>query len=471
MDRTSTRRRLLRVAAAGAATGLAGCSGLAGTGGTGDDTDPPEGTAGPASTEDDTGTETATPAETATETRTPAAGPPPESVGLETLVDGLGAPVDVAFAPDADRRYVVEQGGLARVHEADGLREEPFLDLRDSIERGGEKGLLGLALHPEFAENRRAFVRYSAPRREGTPEDYRHTFVLAEFEAARDGRRVRRDSERALLEIPEPQGNHNAGDLAFGPDGYLYVAVGDGGSGGDRGDGHVEDWYDAVDGGNGQDVTENLLGSVLRIDIDGREDGKGYAVPEDNPLVGREGLDEHYAWGLRNPWRMSFDRGDLYVGDVGQNSYEEVNLVERGGNYGWNVMEGTHCFDTDDCPDETPPDVRGGEPLIDPIIEYPHSGDGVTGVSIIGGHVYRGSVLPALFGRYVFGDLNAGGRLFVATPSDGDGLWETSAVPMAGSDAGKLERILSFGRDADGELYVLGIGSDDGGVHRIVPAE
>ena len=462
MERTSTRRRLLRVAAAGAATGLASCSSLGSNPGTADDTDTPEPEATPS------GTPTAT--ATATATRTAATGEPPGSVGLETLADGLQGPVDVAFAPDADRRYVVEQRGVAHVHEGDGLREEPFLDLRDDIVSGGERGHLGLSLHPDFAENRRLYVRYSAPRREGTPESYSHTFVLAEFEATRDGRRVRRDSERTVLEIPEPQGNHNAGDLAFGPDGYLYVAVGDGGAGGDRGTGHVEDWYDGVEGGNGQDVTENLLGSILRIDIDRREDGKPYAIPEDNPLVGREGLDEHYACGLRNPWRMSFDRGNLYVGDVGQNRYEEVSLVERGGNYGWNVMEATHCFGADDCPDETPPDVRGGEPLIDPIIEYPHSGEGVSGVSVIGGYVYRGTALPGLFGRYVFGDLGADGGLFVGTPTDDGGLWETRVVRVVDADAGKLGRILSFGRDADGEVYVLGIGSNGGGLHRVVPA-
>jgi glucose/arabinose dehydrogenase len=465
MERTSTRRRLLRLAAAGAATGLAGCSSLGSNAGTADDTDTPEPAATP--------TGTPTPTETATATRTAATGAPPESVGLETLVDGLQGPVDVAFAPDADRRYVVEQRGVAYVHEGDGLREEPFLDLREDIDdRGNEKGLLGLALHPQFAENRRLYVRYSSPRRDGTPENYSHTFVLAEFEATRDGRRVRRDSERIVLEIPEPQGNHNAGDLAFGPDGYLYVAVGDGGAGGDQGTGHVEDWYDGVEGGNGQDVTENLLGSILRIDVDGRDDEKPYAIPEDNPLVGGEGLDEHYAWGLRNPWRMSFDRGDLYVGDVGQNEYEEVSLVERGGNYGWNVMEATHCFSANDCPDETPPDVRGGEPLIDPVIEYPHSGEEVSGVSVIGGYVYRGTGLPGLFGRYVFGDLGANGRLFVGTPSEDGGLWETHVVRVADPDAGKLDRILSFGRDADGEVYVLGAGSDSGGgLHRVVPAE
>ena len=467
MKRTSTRRRFLRVAAAGSAAGLAGCTGWAGNDGTGNNTKAPDG--GAQSTPSTTATATTGTTEatgTATESATAATGPPPESVGLETLVDGLRGPVDVAFAPGADSRYVVEQRGVAYVHEADGLRERPFLDLRDAITAGGEKGLLGLALHPEFAENRRLYVRYSAPRREGTPDDYSHTFVLAEFEATDDGRRVRRDSERTVLEIPEPQGNHNAGDLAFGPDGYLYVAVGDGGAAADRGTGHVDDWYEANGGGNGQDVTENLLGSILRIDVDRRDGERAYAIPEDNPLVGRDGLDEQFAWGLRNPWRMSFDGEDLYVGDVGQNRFEEVSLVRRGGNYGWNVKEATHCFGSGDCPDETPPDVRGGEPLVDPIIEYPHSGEGVSGVSVIGGYVYRGTALSGLFGRYVFGDLNAGGRLFVGTPSDGDGLWETHVVRVVDADAGKLGRILSFGRDPDGEVYVLG----GDGLHRIVPA-
>jgi glucose/arabinose dehydrogenase len=456
MERTSTRRRFLRAAAVGAATGLAGCSGAPPDDGSTVDTDTPEGQS-PATTP-----------ETATDTT--ATGPPPESVGLETLASGLGMPLAVAFAPDADRRYVVERGGLVRVHGPDGLRDEPFLDLRDSVGSGGEKGLLGLALHPDFAENRRLYVRYSSPGpRPGTPREYSHTFLLSEFEATADGRRAKPESERVVLEIPQPQSNHNAGDLAFGPDGYLYVAVGDGGAGGDRGGGHVEDWYDGVRGGNGQDVTENLLGSILRIDVDGRDDGKEYAVPADNPLVGRAGLDEHYAWGFRNPWRMSFDGADLYVGDVGQNRYEEVDLVRRGGNYGWNVMEGTHCFGTEDCPGETPPDVRGGEPLIDPVVEYPHSGDGVSGISVIGGCVYRGSALPSLTGRYVFADWGANGRLFVATPAGDGGLWETSVVGVAGGGR-RLGRALGFGRDADGEVYVVGSGSDGGALYRIVPA-
>jgi glucose/arabinose dehydrogenase len=447
MDGT-TRRRLLRLAAGGATAGLAGCT-LPG----GDGNDGGDGGSAPSTPTDEL------PAETEL----------PDTVGLEPLVEGLRAPLDIAFAPDADRAYVAEQQGVVHAVEGGEIREEPFLDLRDAVTAGGEKGLLGIALHPEFAENRRVFVRYSAPRREGTPSNYSHTFVLAAFTAT-SGRRVDRSTERTLLEIPEPQGNHNAGDLAFGPDGLLYVAVGDGGGGGDQGRGHVDDWYDAVAGGNGQDVTENLLGSILRLDVDGRGDGDtgAYAVPEDNPLVGSTGFDEQYAWGLRNPYRMAFDGEELFVGDVGQGRFEEVDLVEKGGNYGWNVTEGRHCFEASDCPDRTPEDVRGGEPLVDPIVEYPHSGDGVSGISVIGGQVYRGDALPGLAGAYVFGDLRVDGRLFVASRPDGDGRWPTRTLALA--DAGKLGRLLSVGRDADGELYVCGTGSAGGAVYRLVPA-
>ncbi|MFB6352911.1 MAG: sorbosone dehydrogenase family protein, partial [Halobacteriales archaeon] len=335
---------------------------------------------------------------------------------------------------------------------------------------GGEKGLLGIALHPDFAANRRLFLRYSAPRRPGTPENYSHTFVLSEFAATADGRRIRRESERPLLEIPEPQANHNAGDLAFGPDGHLFVPVGDGGAAGDQGPGHADDWYDAVPGGNGQDVTENRLGSVLRIDVDESTGDRGYGVPDDNPLVGRPGYDELYAWGLRNPWRLSFDGEDGYVADVGQNRYEEVDRLEKGGNYGWNVKEGTHCYAAGSCPDRTPEAVRGGEPLLDPVIEYAHGGSPVGGVSVIGGHVYRGDALPGLAGTYVFGDLAANGRLFAATPRDTDGQWPVRVLEVADADADKLGRLYSFGRDADGEVYALGSGQDGGGVHRLVPA-
>jgi glucose/arabinose dehydrogenase len=474
MDRAPSRRALLAALSAGGLAGLSGCQSLTPSPDTevppspGDATSPTSGT-GPAGGD----------------------APLPDAVGLETLAAGLQAPVDVAVAPDAGRRYVADQPGRIYLHDDEGLREEPLLDLGDRVTAGGERGLLGIALHPEFAANRRLFVRYSSPPRPGTPDDYSHTFVLSEFTATDDGADVDAGSERVVLEIPEPQGNHNAGSIAFGPDGLLYVGVGDGGAGGDRGEGHVDDWYDDTAGGNGQNTTENRLGGILRIDVDGgasetpRDGGGGaadgpddrpYAVPEDNPLVDAdEHRDAYYAWGLRNPWRFSFDGEAFYVADVGQNRYEEVNLVERGGNYGWNVKEGTHCYGADDCPDRTPEDVRGGEPLLDPVIEYPNespTADEVNGRSVIGGHVYRGSALPGLEGRYVFGDLAARGRLFVSTPPENgtDGLWPTEVVPVVDDHAGKIGRILSFGREPDGELYVLGIGDDGGGLHRVVPA-
>jgi glucose/arabinose dehydrogenase len=260
------------------------------------------------------------------------------------------------------------------------------------------------------------------------------------------------------MEVPQPQGNHNAGAIAFGPDGYLYVALGDGGSGNDQGPGHVDDWYDAVGGGNGQDITENLLGSILRIDVDEEEDGKNYAVPADNPLVGEEGLDEQYAWGFRNPYRMSFhDDGTLFVGDVGQSSYEEVSMVTRGGNYGWNVKEGVACFGSGDCPDETP---RGRE-LIDPVMVYSHD----VGSAVIGGHFYAGDGTPELRNHYVFGDVD--GSVFAARPpEEGNRLWPIGVV-----DAGLDGAPIGFGKAPDGELYLLATDFNGSGtVYRIVPS-
>jgi glucose/arabinose dehydrogenase len=461
----ASRRRLLRLLGVGIAGGLAGCSQSTapardGTDATGDatDADDSRGAASSADTlDDDTGS-----AEPGASRPSP-----PDAVALETLATGLGAPLAVAFAPDADRRYVADQAGRLLVHDADGLRDRPALDLRGRLEAGGEKGLLGVALHPAFATNRRLFVRYSAPSRPGTPSGFSHTFVLSEFRFDEAGTRVDPDSERTLLEVPQPQSNHNAGDLAFGPDGLLYVAVGDGGAAADQGRGHVEDRYDAVGGGNGQDVTENLLGSILRLDVDSAGEDEPYAIPDDNPLVGRAGLDEQYAWGFRNPWRLSFDGTDLFVGDVGQSAYEEVSLVEAGGNYGWNVREGRHCFRAGDCPTTG----TDGEPLVDPIVEYPHGGAPVSGISVIGGAVYRGSAFPAARGVYLFGDFRVDGRLFAATRPANGGEWPTTTVDLAGDAPRKLQQLRSFGRDADGELYVVGMGSEGGGLFRLVPAE
>ncbi|MFB6302632.1 MAG: sorbosone dehydrogenase family protein [Haloferacaceae archaeon] len=420
-----TRRRALGLALS-AAVGLAGCTRPGG---------------GP------------TAAGTGTDTGAAADGLP---VRLETVTDRPDSPLAFVEAPDGTR-YVADRPG--RILRLDGGAVETALDLADAVMTGGERGLLGLALHPDFGSNGRLYVRYSSASRAGTPPTYSHTFVLAEFRVRADGT-IDRTSERTLLEIPEPQGNHNSGSLAFGPDGYLYVGVGDGGGGGDRGTGHVEDWYDAVPGGNGQDVTRNLLGSLLRIDVNDRSGERPYGVPDDNPLVGDEGLDEQYVWGLRNPWGISFDGTDCYVADVGQRRREEVNLVQRGGNYGWNVREGTRCFGADDCPSRAP----DGRPLRDPVVEYPHSGATVSGVAVVGGHVYRGDAIPALSGRYVFGDLNANGDLFVATPAE-EGPWSTDVLPVAEASRDDLGRLFAVGRDRADELYVL-TGS---GVHRLAP--
>ncbi|QLG61429.1 PQQ-dependent sugar dehydrogenase [Halorarum salinum] len=462
------------------------------------------------------------------------------TVGIETVAEGLTAPLAFAVPPgEGDRRFVVDQTGQIYVLTDDGLRDEPFLDVGDQLVELGvpnlngydERGLLGLAFHPDFRENRRFYVHYSAPPREGTPEDYDHTSVIAEFEAEEGMANALPDSERTILEIPSPQMNHDGGDVAFGPDGYLYIGIGDGGAADDVGPAHVEDWYDVNEGGNGQDVTENLLGSVLRIDVDSEGGDTPYGIPDDNPLVGEEGLDEHYAWGFRNPRSMSFNDGELFVADAGQNLYEEVDVVERGGNYGWNVKEGTHCFSTenpseslDDCPDSTPDDVRGGEPLLDPIIEYRHRESTtamIDGSVVVGGFVYDGDALSDLRGTYVFGNwsgqgvVEPDGEIFVATPpagspwsddsageagtptgtatstpgetgtatgtpdgtAGGEQLWSVEELVIGGTEDGQLNRyVLGFGRDSDGELYVLTSENftptgDTGAVHRLVPAE
>ncbi|NJK85753.1 MAG: PQQ-dependent sugar dehydrogenase [Bacteroidales bacterium] len=224
----------------------------------------------------------------------------------------------------------------------------PFLDIRDKIIQLNsgydERGLLGLAFHPEYAENGRFFVYYSAPLRDEAPDWFNHTSVISEFAVSVDNNVADENSERIVMQIDQPQGNHNGGTLAFGPDDNLYISLGDGGGGDDVAAGHVEDWYEFNAGGNGQDIELNLLGSILRIDVDGEEP---YAVPSDNPFVEGEGLDEIYAYGFRNPYRFSFDMeggNEMYVGDAGQELWEEVSIVESGKNYGWNVKEGTHCF-------------------------------------------------------------------------------------------------------------------------------
>ena len=298
-----------------------------------------------------------------------------------------------------------------------------FLDITDRVSsRRSEEGLLGLALDP--MDEQFMYVYYSAsdPRRS----------VVSHFAISADESRVDPDSELVILEVEQPFANHNGGQISFGSDGYLYIGLGDGGSSGDP-------------LGSGQD-TSTLLGSILRIDASRTAPGQSYAIPPDNPFASGGGRGEIWAYGLRNPWRFSFDRvtGEMWTGDVGQNRWEEIDLIERGGNYGWNRLEGNHCFSARDC------DPTGTVP---PVWEYSLDGQPC---SVIGGYVYRGSAIPWLRGVYVYGDF-CSGEVFGLRYADG-------RVMEHGQLADTGRRIMSFGEDNYGELYLL---SQKSGIYRL----
>ncbi|MFW6116018.1 MAG: PQQ-dependent sugar dehydrogenase [Chloroflexota bacterium] len=448
-----------------------------------------------ASAEPETGERdaTSTPTAAPTGTATPEAAFEPV-VGLELVAEGLNAPVELAPAGDGSGRlFVVDQVGVIRVLTAQGdLLEEPFLDIRDRMVglRPGydERGLLGLAFHPDYEENGLFYVTYSAPLDVAAPRGWDHTSHLSQFAVSEaDENAADPGSEEVILRVHQPQSNHNGGKIAFGPDGYLYVGLGDGGGAHDVGTGHVDDWYEANEGGNAQNVTETLLGSIMRIDVNG---ANPYGIPWDNPFVGDEGLDEIWAYGLRNPYRFSFDSGgdqELFVADVGQNRWEEVNLVVGGGNYGWNVKEGSQCFSPampNDPPQECPDTDPDGNPLIDPIIEYENANlpEGL-GRAVVGGYVYRGQALPGFEGRFVFGDWSTSfglgdGTLFAATRPDIEGaMWSFEELRVATTGNERVgEFILALGQDAEGELYILtsetpGPLATTGKIYRVVPAE
>ncbi|HRN19187.1 MAG TPA: PQQ-dependent sugar dehydrogenase [Trueperaceae bacterium] len=346
---------------------------------------------------------------------------------LVPVADGLKQPVSITNAGDS-RLFVVQQGGQIRIVKDGALLKDPFLDISDRTRSGGERGLLGLAFPPDYATSGHFYVYYTGTRGEST---------LSRFTVT-PGNPDRADptSEEILLTQEQPYSNHNGGQLAFGPDGYLYLGLGDGGSGGDP-------------QGNGQNLGV-LLGKLLRLDVSG---DKGYKVPPSNPFVATAGArSEIWAYGLRNPWRFSFDRetGDLYIADVGQNAYEEVDFQpadSKGGeNYGWNIMEASHCYGASTC------DQTG---LTLPILEYPHGPQ--WGTSISGGYLYRGEAVPALVGRYVFADFTSG-RVWSAGPEDG---WELKPLFETGFN------VSTFGEDAAGELYVADYTS--GLIYRVGP--
>ncbi|MFN0068829.1 MAG: PQQ-dependent sugar dehydrogenase [Limisphaerales bacterium] len=391
---------------------------------------------------------------------------------------------------DARRLLVADQTGVVQVVGGGGeTAATPFLDLRSKLVKLNagfdERGLLGLALHPKFAENRKFYVFYSAPLGDADlkAKEWDHTDLLSEFTASADAT-TDLATERVLLQIHQPHMNHNSGRLVFGPDGFLYVSIGDGGNANGTGRGHDPQ-------GNSQILT-TLLGKMLRLDVDRQAGGKPYAVPSDNPFVGRkDALPEIFATGLRNPWGMSFGPAPghaLILADVGQTMWEEINVIAKGGNYGWPIREGTAGFDKEDpkrMPTDRPRTGLLGEPLLDPALEYKNvngwPGDKeAAGISITGGHVYRGQALPELRGKYVFADWSKNwsvpdGRLYVATMNEGKWSMEPLALPM--NPAGKVPAyVCGLGEDADGELYVLsnrsnGLVGTNGRVWKLVAAQ
>lgn len=346
---------------------------------------------------------------------------------LQSLVTDLDEPTGLYHAGDGSGRlFILEQAGKIVVWQGGTLNKKPFLDIRKRVASGGELGLLGLAFHPRFAQNRRLFVNYTS--RDGGL----HT-VISEFTANKDGQTVDANSERILLTVDQPYSNHNGGQTSFGSDGMLYIALGDGGAGNDPHN-------------NGQKLS-TLLGKILRIDVDRSQGKTPYAIPADNPFIA-EGSPEIWAYGLRNPWRFSFDpvTGLLYVADVGQGAREEINLVVKGGNYGWNIMEGSICTPkvNKNC------DQKG---LLQPLTDYRRS----EGTTVIGGYVYRGHAIPDLCGAYLYGDYGSG-KIF--------GLRHRDQVFAQKTLLESGRSISSFGEDEQRELYVVDHGGE---VLKIVP--
>jgi glucose/arabinose dehydrogenase len=348
-------------------------------------------------------------------------------IALTEVASGLKEPVGIFGIPKTDdkRLFVIEQAGAIRTIEGKKLDSTPFLDIKSKVLSGGEMGLLGLAFHPKVAENNYFYVNYI---------DKSQNTVVARYSLKSGGDVADPGSEKVLLKIKQPYANHNGGNMAFGPDGFLYIGMGDGGRAGDP-DNRAQDKND-------------LLGKMLRLNVDG---GALYSSPESNPFVGGGGKPEIWALGLRNPWRFSFDSktGDLYIADVGQGEYEEISFQaanSRGGeNYGWRCYEGSHPYKTDGC--------AAASSFVAPIIQYDHSQDRC---SVTGGYVYRGSQFPALAGKYFYGDF-CGGQLYYAEQASG--AWS----PVTALDT--EYRVSTFGQDNSGELYLADY--DSGAIYQL----
>ena len=414
-----------------------------------------------------------------------------KAVDIELIADDLVSPIQLVSSHHSQRLYIVDQIGKVWVIDKDGnKRPNPFLDITSKLVTLSpdydERGLLGIALHPDFKVNGRFFVYYQLPPNAGGPTgsvSWNNLSRISEFNVLPDAFRADVNSEKVLLEWNDPQFNHNGGTLAFGNDKYLYISIGDGGGANDVGPGHVEDWYAVNAGGNSQNIEANLFGKILRIDVNS---GSPYGIPADNPFVNKPGIDEIYAFGFRNPYRMSFDmEGEhmLIAGDAGQVLWEEIDAVKKGGNYGWNVKEGRHCFSTADSSKELsscPAVDDRGKPILDPVIELnnwqnPAGGKATT---VIGGYVYRGTQIPEWQGKYIFGTFSqtpatANGELFITTPQGWEGNWPYEEVSLKSHPDDTGYYLKGFGQDEDGEVYItvssmLGPSGNTGKVFKLV---
>lgn len=368
------------------------------------------------------------------------------SLNVEKIVDNMKPLTNAIFLDNKDM-WFTEQAGKIWVVKNGNLEKEPLLDLSSKILKLNngyeERGLLGITLHPDFKTNKKFYTFYSRSSKE---KGVNHTGVIAEYQLS-EGGAFNPESGRIILTVDEPDGNHNGGCLQFGPDGYLYVSLGDGGG--------QHDKHGTI--GNGQDMS-TLLGKILRIDVN---TPNGYKVPKDNPFVGKDNVrPEIWAYGFRNPYRVSFDRktGELFVGDVGQDLWEEVDIIQKGANYGWRIVEGTHCHNAENTPDSSC-NTAG---ITMPIAEYSHK----EGISITGGFVYRGSQIPELEGKYVFADWS--GPVFCLENIGKK--WERKKITL--SNIPPNLKITGIGEDTQGELYFLtnpdtGLGKSEAGIYKL----
>lgn len=397
-------------------------------------------------------------------------------IGLRRVAEGFIAPIQIASPDDGTgRMFAADQTGSVKIIAENGaILKDPFLDLSKRIAKLNpsydERGLLGIALHPDFKNRSKIFVFYSAPLKSNAPKGWDHTDRISEFNISGDDpNRADPDSERIILEIDHPESNNNGGGIIFGPEGYLYVPTGDGGGSDDVGIGHAPE-------GNAQNLS-TLLGKILRIDIDNTSIGRQYSIPSDNPFIDvKNAQPEIFSYGFRNP-RISFNAESsrsLFAYDPGQMRWEEADMVTRGGNYGWNIKEGSNCYNIQDrsIPITS---CRGtgylGEPLIDPIIEYRYD----LGQPITNGYVYRGTALPVLAGSYIFGYWSKsynkpdGGLMSADSHPSGIGLSiEDLKINVSAY-------VLSIGEGHDRELYLLtsqmpGPVGDTGRIYIIVPS-